>query len=202
MLVKDVAQTVVGFRSEERVILHLFVVSIASAVRTDDEGYFKLPPLRGEFKLEVTDNAPDYPKRRVLRGKKPPEIDPVVIDTTAWNEEELIAAVDRARSIPITPRDRFLKGKEFVQSCLDRTVKIGDTNNPLSGPHFCCSFTFFPHFSRPNPPFPAATIFLPRLQVIKKNDSCLLIVNLLLNNRENLKILNKKIKDKILTIDG
>ncbi len=142
-----------------------------------------------------------------------PAIDPLIIIKALgfddrlhfyWENPDLgfaSASVDRTRSIPITSQDRFVRGQEFIQHCLDRTVQISETNNPLDGPHFCCSFTFFSDFSRDRSPFPAGTIFLPRLQVIRQNDSCLLIVNLLVNNRESLKRLNKKIKDKIFQID-
>ena len=142
-----------------------------------------------------------------------PAIDPLIIIKALafadrlhfyWENPDLclsLAAVGHSRYLSITSQDRFVRGQEFIQNCLARTVKIGDNNNHLSGPHFCCSFTFFPHFSDELSAFPAGTVFLPRLEVVRKNDFCLLIVNLLIKEPQNLKIINKKIKDKIFTID-
>ena len=113
-----------------------------------------------------------------------------------------IAGVGHTRSIKITSVTRFVRRQEFIQNCLDRTVKLGDTNNPVSGPHFCCNFTFFSDSFPNRSPFPAGTIFLPRLEVIRKNNFCLLIVNLLINKaRGNLKTLNKQIENFVFKID-
>ncbi|MGF1486264.1 MAG: isochorismate synthase MenF [Prochloraceae cyanobacterium] len=143
-----------------------------------------------------------------------PAIDPLIIIKTLAKADRLhffwekpdnllsIAAVGHTRSIKLTAADRFVRGQEFIQNCLDRTVKFGDSDLPISGPLFCCNFTFFSDYHSDRSSFPPGTIFLPRLQVIRKNDFCLLIVNLLTNeDRENLKNLNKKIRDKIYKID-
>ena len=87
---QGIAGTVIGVRSERYIELHAVLVSVADAVRTDEEGYFTLPPLRGEVRLTVSDGAPQYSKRRRLTGKKPPEIEPVVVDSDTWSAEELI----------------------------------------------------------------------------------------------------------------
>ncbi len=142
-----------------------------------------------------------------------PTIDPLIIIKALgyggrlhfyWENPDLslaIAAIDKTQYLPISAENRFEIGQKFIANCLERSVKISEIDRPFSEPLFCCSFTFFPHSSSYNSAFPAGSIFLPRLQVIRKNDSCLLIVNLLVNNQQDFKIINQKIKNKIFQID-
>jgi menaquinone-specific isochorismate synthase len=89
----------------------------------------------------------------------------------------------------------------FIQKCLKKTVRKGETSIAGAGPHLFCTFTFFPDADKSYSPFPAATVFLPRLQIIKKNKSCILIVNVPVNYADNSKLIVEEIKQKINSID-
>jgi len=67
-----VAGTVVATQSEEYRELFGYVIRIATAVKTDENGSFRVPPLRGTYKVWVTDGAPDYSRQLFMTGAKPP----------------------------------------------------------------------------------------------------------------------------------
>ena len=117
------------------------------------------------------------------------------------SQQEAIAACGTTKSLSIESSDRFVQSQKFIQSCLKQTIRIGDIQLPGAGPHFLCSFTFFPTPLKTNSPFPAATIFLPRLQIVKKNNCCILVVNLAFDKKENLKLIGRTIRHTIKTID-
>lgn len=117
--------------------------------------------------------------------------------------EESFVAVDTALKFTATGSDRFLKAQDFIQSCLEKTVIIGNKNSNLPKPYFCCSFTFFDQNRssqskifpldkikfdsfKSEHHFPPATIFLPKWQVIRKNNRCILIVNIVLNKNSKI----------------
>lgn len=117
--------------------------------------------------------------------------------------EESFVAVDTALKFTTSGENRFFEAQKFIQSCLDKTVIIGSKSNYLPKPYFCCSFTFFDQYLQPNLSlnplesnalekekvhFPPATIFLPKWQVIRKKNRCILIVNIVL--KKNSKIEN------------
>ncbi len=117
--------------------------------------------------------------------------------------EESFVAVDTALKFTATGSDRFLQAQDFIQSCLDKTVIIGNKNSKLPKPYFCCSFTFFDQnrssqskifpldklksdYFKSEHHFPPGTIFLPKWQVIRKNNRCILIVNIVLNKNSKI----------------
>jgi len=77
---KGVARAVVGIRNSEHRALFAFLTVIGTAVRTDEAGYFQLPPLQGSYILSVGKSLPDYSKQMMLTGSPPPSIVPVTID--------------------------------------------------------------------------------------------------------------------------
>ncbi|HEY9645255.1 MAG TPA: isochorismate synthase [Chroococcidiopsis sp.] len=56
---------------------------------------------------------------------------------------------------------------------------------PSSNPYFFCSFTFFDQPSALSP-FPAATVFLPRWQIVRRQDRCNAIANLVISSHLNI----------------
>jgi len=78
-----VAGTVVAIQSAEHRSLYMFILLIGTAVKTDENGSFTLPPVRGSFRVWVTDGAPDYSRRSFVTGAKPPPILPQRIDFDA-----------------------------------------------------------------------------------------------------------------------
>ncbi|HEY9737864.1 MAG TPA: hypothetical protein V6D06_16345, partial [Trichocoleus sp.] len=74
---------------------------------------------------------------------------------------------------------RFKQAQHFVESWTRQTVLQKFQASPPS-PRFFCNFTFFPQHRSPEPPFPAASVFLPNWQVSRSHQSCLLTANLLI----------------------
>ena len=94
-----------------------------------------------------------------------------------------IAALDSVAHRLIQGSRRFERAREFIESCLQDTITIGDRDRPFSGPHFFCSLTFF---DRPDPsdsPFPPATIFLPRWQIARDDRRSIIVANLTVDDR-------------------
>lgn len=93
---KGVSGVVVGLRSTEYRLVFAYMALIQTAVRTDDEGYFQLPPLVGEYRLSVGKSVPDYTRQMMIVGANPPDIEPVVIDTTGTDPEQLIILAEES----------------------------------------------------------------------------------------------------------
>jgi len=92
-----VPKTVVGIRRTDHLILHAYTVLIGTAVRTDDAGFFQLPPLDGQYKLSAGQAMPDYSKQMMLTGDASPTIEPMTIDTADRHLEELILLEEESR---------------------------------------------------------------------------------------------------------
>lgn len=95
---------------------------------------------------------------------------------------------------------RFSQVQDFIQSCLVRTINLNPLNLPFSGPHFFCSFTFFPETLTPHSCFPPATVFLPRWQISRQLDRCTFVANIVLNKTVNVKEIIEEILEKLQKI--
>jgi menaquinone-specific isochorismate synthase len=104
-----------------------------------------------------------------------------------------IAALDSAIHLTVAGTDRFALAQNFIRSCLASTITIGEERLPFSGPHFFCSFTFFDENSTANSYFPPATIFLPKWQITRLQDSCTLVANALVEKDINVKNITENI---------
>lgn len=80
-----------------------------------------------------------------------------------------IAALGTAAVLATNAPGRFTRARAFVRDCLQRYWQAGESDLPGSGAHFFGYFTFFDAPS-PESSFPAATLFLPRLQVTRLED--------------------------------
>jgi menaquinone-specific isochorismate synthase len=105
------------------------------------------------------------------------------------NQNSAIAAIDSVTYQYANGSDRFLKAQSFIESCLDNILAVGDRDLPFSGAHFFCSFTFFDRPSRLNSLFPAATVFLPKWQVARQGDRCVLVLNLAIDTNTNIPLI-------------
>jgi len=92
-----VAKTVVGIRNTEHRILHAYMAVIGTAVKTDEEGYFQLPALQGSYNLSVGQSVPDFSRQMMLTGKKPPSIEPVIIEFNGSTSSDLILLRERSQ---------------------------------------------------------------------------------------------------------
>ena len=104
-----------------------------------------------------------------------------------------IAALDSAIHLTVAGTERFALAQNFIQSCLARTITIGTERLPFSGPHFFCSFAFFDENVATNSYFPPGTVFLPKWQITRLKDSCIIVANAIINTDINVKILTEKI---------
>ncbi|MBG1240348.1 isochorismate synthase [Nostoc sp. NZL] len=110
---------------------------------------------------------------------------------------EAIAAIDSVAKLQIDGAERFTQAEHFIKSCLKNVINFGNTNQPFSGPHFFCYFSFFDKNTQVDYPFPSATIFLPRWQVAVKNQRCILVTNIIINEDANIQRLLENLQHKI-----
>ncbi len=111
---------------------------------------------------------------------------------------EAIAAIDAVATLQVEgSRHRFDKAQEFINSCLANTITFGATNELFTGPHFFCSFSFFDKPAQADYPFPAATVFLPRWQIARRRDRCILVANLVMHADVNIQVLLHDLWEKI-----
>jgi menaquinone-specific isochorismate synthase len=103
---------------------------------------------------------------------------------------QAVAAIDAAVHLKVDGSERFSIAKDFIHSCLENTISVGALHLPFAGPHFFCSFAFFDETN--GDPFPAATIFLPRWQVVRQNNHCVVVANLAISATSNLEILARR----------
>jgi beta-lactamase regulating signal transducer with metallopeptidase domain/uncharacterized GH25 family protein len=82
---RGVSGTVVGVQDD--FVQHVLSLGtpLGMAVKTDENGSFRLPPLRGTYRVRVTNDAPDYSRQRTVSGVAPPPILPQRID---FNDED------------------------------------------------------------------------------------------------------------------
>jgi menaquinone-specific isochorismate synthase len=108
------------------------------------------------------------------------------------NQDSAIAAIDSVIYRYANGSDRFLTLQSFIESCLDNILAVGDLDLPFSDAHFFCSFTFFDHPSRLNALFPSATVFLPKWQIARQGDLCVLVLNLAINANTNIPLISRQ----------
>ncbi len=106
---RGVAGTVVALQSEETRWLFLFGVLIGTAVKTDDDGRFRLPPVRGSYKVFVTSGAGDYSRRCYLRGAPAPPILPQRIELGGADETREVV-LREAGSVTVRGTVRWADG--------------------------------------------------------------------------------------------
>lgn len=115
---------------------------------------------------------------------------------------EAIAAIDAVTKLEITGKNRFSKTEDFIKNCLKNVINFGNTNQPFAGTHFFCCFSFFDQHHQADYPFPAATIFLPKLQVAVKNSSCTLVVNNLIHADINIQSILRELQNQVKTLQS
>ncbi|WP_343327416.1 isochorismate synthase [Geitlerinema sp. PCC 9228] len=136
-----------------------------------------------------------------------PPLDPLaVLDTICYPQPQhfylekpgfwAIAALGSAVKLTYTQSDRFPVAQEFIQNCLSRTLSTGSLNLPFSGAHFFCSFTFFPDTLHTNI-FPAATVFLPEVQISKYLQNSVVTINKEIHFRDNIKQISEYFNSQI-----
>jgi menaquinone-specific isochorismate synthase len=115
-------------------------------------------------------------------------------------EDEAIAAIGAVTSSEVEGGERFSQTQTFINSCLEALTLTGATVLPNSAPRFFCSFTFFEQNAGNHTRFSAATVFLPRWQVLRQRDRCVAIANLFINEKSDLTALTDSICQQFQTI--
>lgn len=97
------------------------------------------------------------------------------------DKSHAIAAFDTAISQEMRGSQRFLEAQHFIQNCFQRLLSnyptVQAVQPPWITPCFFSSFTFFDHNSTLDSPFPPASLFLPRWQVVRWQNASFAIVN-------------------------
>ena len=117
------------------------------------------------------------------------------------NKHQAIAAIDAIEFIKLEGKNRFEYAQKFIENCLNNCISQGSLGLPFSGMHFFCSFTFFEETIANKSPFPAATIFLPRWQVSRFENSSILVVNLKIEPHSNLEVILENLVSQLKLIN-
>ncbi len=104
------------------------------------------------------------------------------------------------QSLSLNSPDRFRQSQQFIDQCFQNIIRIGRQDIEGSSPHIFCGFTFFSDDNYLNSPFPSALLFLPEIQVVKRNNQCVVTLNFLLSKAVNIKLLIQDINRKILAL--
>lgn len=94
------------------------------------------------------------------------------------SKAEAIAAIDAVAQLELAGANRFHLTQKFIRSCLKEIGVFDSSNHTFAKPHFFCSFSFFSETATVDYPFPVATVFLPRWQIARQGDRCVLVANL------------------------
>jgi menaquinone-specific isochorismate synthase len=94
---------------------------------------------------------------------------------------EAIAAIGTAKYLETEGHERFSKIQQFIDSCLDNLILNASCHPSLTEPRFFCNLNFFDQPQTANSPFPSATIFLPRWQILTNHNHCLVTTNLVID---------------------
>lgn len=118
-------------------------------------------------------------------------------------DQEFILALDTVIKQEIQGQNRFSDSKIFIDSYLNKIILGGDIYLPFASPRFCCSFSFFANDCHIQDTFPDATVFLPAIQVARRQQDFALTINVMIDAEINLYKLVDKIEKqvkKILTL--
>ncbi|MBE9014932.1 isochorismate synthase [Chroococcidiopsidales cyanobacterium LEGE 13417] len=109
---------------------------------------------------------------------------------------EAIAAIDAVAQLQLAGANRFHLTQKFIRSCLKETDIFDSSNHTFAKPHFFCSFSFFSEATA-DYPFPVATVFLPRWQIARQGDRCVLVANLPIEADTNIDVFIQQLWRKI-----
>lgn len=135
-------------------------------------------------------NQPDKIHFYFEKGRAREVVRPLLREGKLTTNGDAIAAIDAALHFTAEGQNRFSRAQDFIRTCLRNTITAGALHLPFAGPHFFCSFTFFERSRPEDSSFPAASVFLPRWQVARRNNHCVVVANLAVDAKANLKTLS------------
>lgn len=121
-----------------------------------------------------------------------------------WENQQkncAIVAWDSCEEKLITGNNRFQKVQNFIDIYRDKIVEFGEKGLPEIGLKFFTTFTFF-ESSGLSSPFPKATVFIPKWQITRYQDSCFLTCNFALWEKADLVAIQEEINRQILQIEN
>lgn len=86
---------------------------------------------------------------------------------------------------------RFREAQRFIRGTFETAIATGDLDSPTAGPRFFCSFSFFDDDD--GSPFPPATVFVPRWQVVRMGNRFCAVANCLVEPDSDLESLAGRI---------
>ena len=92
------------------------------------------------------------------------------------HKEEAILGYGSTKRLTLNAGNRFHDAQIYIKELSKRIITIKDVETNNFSPRFFCNFTFFDS-PKNSFYFPAATILLPRFQIIKQNADYYLIAN-------------------------
>jgi menaquinone-specific isochorismate synthase len=92
------------------------------------------------------------------------------------NTQETILSYGIAASLTVNSGERFRQARKFVDICSRQVLYLNALAQ--SEAKIFCSFSFFEQRESLTAPFPLATLFLPRFQIIKRPQETILTINL------------------------
>ena len=165
------------------------------------------------FSFSVTKNTPILSLVQKISAIDPlaflQQLAPADTSRFYWenpSKQEATAAWGITRDLVVESNSRFAKTQNFVDSCFKQIVREGDNSVAGSEIRIFCSFSFFPRedeiaATETATNSPAATVFLPRFQITKKNKNCFLLINYPLSDRSNQKQIIRQFQEKIQNIN-
>ncbi len=118
------------------------------------------------------------------------------------SKKSAIAAIDAVTKFQVAGKERFDRAEKFIKYYLSKIVNFCNVNHAIAKPLFFCSFSFFDTNLQQDYPFPAATIFLPKWQITRQNDRCMLIANIAINAELNIEKSLQSLWQKITAINS
>lgn len=111
-------------------------------------------------------------------------------------DDYAVAGVEAVLERTFNGVERFKKVRDFSNEVLANTIIFEDLEGSLVGPCFFTSFTFYDVAEQDNDGgdmFPAARIFLPAWQMVRKGFRCFLTANVAVDTETNIEFLTQKI---------
>jgi menaquinone-specific isochorismate synthase len=103
-----------------------------------------------------------------------------------------IAGAESVLAFTASGPGRFEACQRFIADALGEAVAVGEEAIPFGGPHFFAAFAFSDEVSR-DEPFEAASVFVPRWQVARRDGATTAVANLVVEPASDVEALAAKV---------
>mgnify|MGYP006427654331 CR=1 FL=1 len=118
----------------------------------------------------------------------------------AQQKQSAIAAWGICQEKIISGNNRFQQTQDFIDNCQNQIIELNASQIAEAGLKFLTNFSFFSESSYQTH-FPSVTIFIPRWQVSRSDDSCFLTYNFFLSYDSNLATIESELRKKLQEIE-